>query len=103
MKIRARRSSSCFLPLEARGVDDFPVAIATTYVNPADFRADGGTRRISFPAARMPAASRLPARPPSWWFRCLERHALRRTYVQTLLRAMVTLQNDHLLPQSYYR
>lgn len=31
-----------------------------TYVNPADFRADGGTRRISFPAAqtdaRMPGA-----------------------------------------------
>jgi len=37
------------------------------------------------------------------WFHCLERHALQCTYVQTLLHALVTLQNDHLLPQSYYR
>lgn len=37
-----------------RDVDDFLVTIATTYVNPADFRADGATtRRISFPAAQI--------------------------------------------------
>jgi len=59
---KQERSSPCFLSPEARGVGDFPVA--TTCVNPSDFRADGATRRILL--QRLPACLPSPVVSLPW-------------------------------------
>lgn len=95
-------SSRGFLSPEMHGVEDFP--LSRRLIIRELSRRWRNIRRISFVenlrciARARPSCLSLAAN--AIWLP-VERHACD-TYVQTLLRAMVTLQNDHLLPQSYY-
>lgn len=85
-------------------------AIATAYANSRTF-APMAEQTSNFVCGESPVhRTRLSllwlsrARSRAWFYYLWNvMHCNVYTYIQTLLRAMVTLQNDHLLPQSYYR